>query len=784
MSTRLRNLKQIPWTGGLVTAQDESLIGPDALTQADNMFYSTQGTRRQREGINADWDSLDLNSVATISNSGPSTVRTLVTGSSSSAITADATSNLITWAAHGLTAGTEVIFRTTTTLPAGLSTARSYFVITPLTNTFAVSLTVGGAAIDITDTGTGTHYGYVPGHKWAIGDTINVSGAADSDMNTSTAAVVTAVDSAYKSVVTITSATPAVVTWTAHGLSDDDPVVFSNTGGGLPVAIVAGRTYFVNAIDADTFSIAQAPDGTSINTASTGTGTHSARKALEEIVTYAGASASVSTAYDAGMTLTLGTKVIAELDYWYGSTSAKTHFLMMFTSAGQLWQLNVADGTRTLILDGGTTYTIPTGGIPRAAMCVFENRLIVSCDGATNITKHYMPTALSGSGILSDITNTSGYAATPISSFCQVHLGRLWLNDQGSPDRLHYSESGTYNVWQGAGDSGAMDIGVGDGDPEGITGIAPSFKGTLFAGKRTKIYRISGQYPENFFPEILSSDLGFVAHNAIAAIDQDDLVFASDRGLHSMNAVQQYGSFASSYLSADIQPTVNADWQASRRKFIHIKYLQQYNTVVVGVAESADTDQNNLYMFNIGKKAWFRWPSVSCSSICVVRDTDQQRLFLGQSNGRVAKTFIGTNADVSSSGIESSVTMRLASGLVFPVQDPSIDIAYKKLSVFLKANGSYTITMNFKIDDFSTQALSLASVSGSAVLGSTFVLGTSVLGQTKVSASYTQQVDGLGRGFKISIEQSGANSDLDLLGYQVFFEPSDYSQETRSGDAA
>ncbi len=784
MSTRLRNLKQIPWTGGLVTAQDESLIGPDALTQADNMFYSTQGTRRQREGINSDWDSLDINSVATISNSGPSTVRTLVTGSSSSAITAVAATNLINWTSHGLAAGTEVLFRTTTTLPSPLVATRSYYVITPLADTFAVALTVGGSAVDIADTGTGTHYCYVPGHRFAVGDTVNVSGATDTDMNTTTAAIVTAVDSAYKSTVTITSATPAVVSWTAHGLVDDDPVIFSNTGGALPVAITAGRTYFVNTIDADTFSIAQEPDGTSVNTASIGTGTHSCRKALEEIITYAGSSASVSTAYDAGMTVTLGTKVIAELDYWYGSTSAKTHYLMMFTNSGQLWQLDVDDGDRVLIRDGGTPYTIPTGGIPRASMCVFENRLIVCAEGTSNLTKHYMPSALGGAGILSNITNTSGYATTPVASFCQAHLGRLWLNDQANPDRAHYSESSTYNVWQGAGDSGALDIGVGDGDPEGLTGFAPPFKGVLFVGKRAKIYRISGQYPETFFPELISSDLGFVGHNAIAAVDQDDLVFASDRGLHSMNAVQQYGSFASSYLSSEIQPTVNADWQASRRKYMHIKYLQQYNTVVVGVAEQADSDQNQLYMFNIGKKAWFRWPEVSCTSICVVRDADQQRLFLGQNNGRVARTFTGDNTDVSSAGVNSAVTMLIVSGLIFPEQDPSMDIAYKKLSVFLKASGTYTLTLTFKVDDYSDQALALTSVSSSSTLGETFVLGTSLLGQTRVSASYTQQVDGLGRGFKIRISQTGAASDLDLLGYQVFYEPSSYSQETRNGDSA
>ena len=48
-------------------------------------------------------------------------------------------------------------FSSTTTLPAGLSAATNYYVRDVTTNTFKVSATVDGAAVDITDTGTGVH---------------------------------------------------------------------------------------------------------------------------------------------------------------------------------------------------------------------------------------------------------------------------------------------------------------------------------------------------------------------------------------------------------------------------------------------------------------------------------------------------------------------------------------------------------------------------------------------------------------------------------------------------
>ena len=68
-----------------------------------------------------------------------------------------ATTNIITSNAHGLSEGDCVILTTTATLPAGLSLATNYYVISPTTNTFKLSATPNGSEVDITNTGTGTH---------------------------------------------------------------------------------------------------------------------------------------------------------------------------------------------------------------------------------------------------------------------------------------------------------------------------------------------------------------------------------------------------------------------------------------------------------------------------------------------------------------------------------------------------------------------------------------------------------------------------------------------------
>lgn len=79
------------------------------------------------------------------------------------------------------------------------------------------------------------------------------------------------------SVVTMTIASPGVVTWFtgSHGMTGNEPIVFTTTGA-LPTGITAGATYYVLAagITATTFRIAATPGGTAINTSGTQSGIH------------------------------------------------------------------------------------------------------------------------------------------------------------------------------------------------------------------------------------------------------------------------------------------------------------------------------------------------------------------------------------------------------------------------------------------------------------------------------------------------------------------------------
>lgn len=80
---------------------------------------------------------------------------------------------------------------------------------------------------------------------------------------------------ARSATVTITIASPAVASWTGHGLGAGDPVVFRTTGA-LPSGLTAGTVYYVLAtgLATDSFRVSTTPGGAAVNTSGSQSGAH------------------------------------------------------------------------------------------------------------------------------------------------------------------------------------------------------------------------------------------------------------------------------------------------------------------------------------------------------------------------------------------------------------------------------------------------------------------------------------------------------------------------------
>ncbi|PKV47998.1 hypothetical protein CLU92_5473 [Janthinobacterium sp. 61] len=81
------------------------------------------------------------------------------------------------------------------------------------------------------------------------------------------------------SAVTLSIASPGIVTWVAHGQAAGTPVSFATTGA-LPTGLVAGATYYVLSPAANTFSLSATVGGAAIATTGSQSGVHTASAGL------------------------------------------------------------------------------------------------------------------------------------------------------------------------------------------------------------------------------------------------------------------------------------------------------------------------------------------------------------------------------------------------------------------------------------------------------------------------------------------------------------------------
>jgi hypothetical protein len=186
---------------------------------------------------------------------------------------------------HKQLANYRLIFATTGTLPTGITAGTIYFVReTNLTSTtFEISLTLNGAAVNVTGSGSGDHtaiadgitrttlrenYDYVDLTIFQPSESVGTTGANPIS------------EGPYTNLSSITIAAPAVFTTAApHGLSTGD-VIRLQTTGTLPTGLNESTHYFVSATPSGTtFRVSVTPPGLAsavdVDTSGSQSGTHS-----------------------------------------------------------------------------------------------------------------------------------------------------------------------------------------------------------------------------------------------------------------------------------------------------------------------------------------------------------------------------------------------------------------------------------------------------------------------------------------------------------------------------
>lgn len=468
-------------------------------------------------------------------------------------------------------------------------------------------------------------------------------------------------------------------------------------------------------------------------------------------------------------TITRNYKIIGLHDYWYydSGNNIKQQELIAVSSEGEMYRLDT-DGNRIHIAkDAGATANAVTP-IERCDILTFNNKVIVTLEGDGNLPRFY-------DGMSTD--EWFDLPGAPDGAFMREHLGRIFMNDKADKDYLHFSETFDETIWLGNGDSGALYIGIEDGDPKGITGIAPPFKGLLLISKGEKIVKLVGDAPETFQLVPMTSGLGGVNHKAMVAVDFDDVYFLSRRGFHSAVATDTTGDFEANFLSKKIQNEFNT-WNKDNLDMTQGVYIETLNSIAWAVTEDGQLGPSALWLYNptVNEGEWFRWPDIAAYALSKRLASNEVRMIIGTDDGRILQAQNGTFADNG-----DSYTFRIKTGTIYPDNNPQTVKGFKRFSLLFRQRGRFSFQVIFRVDTQAPQVFTFEQTIDGDDLGTEFVLGESILGSETIMAPVTKQVLGYGRGCTIEVSQTGPESQVELYGYMIEYKDVSLADEVKEG---
>jgi hypothetical protein len=201
----------------------------------------------------------------------------------------------------------------------------------------------------------------------------------------------------------------------------------------------------------------------------------------------------------------------------------------------------------------------------------------------------------------------------PKGNYIAVWNRRLWIVDADNPSVLKGSALGDAEDWASSGGSGTVSMPVGEDEGERITGIYP-FHDMLIIFKRSRTYALIPGSPNvdarQYEIKSLSSTVGCVSIFTAQEV-LNDLVFLSDYGVMSLQAVSSYGDFRKASLSANVPKFLSIDKDSDIFASVVNPEKMQYWIAIPGA--SSDTTNTEVWVMDFrglasGQPvAWTRW---------------------------------------------------------------------------------------------------------------------------------------------------------------------------------
>lgn len=349
---------------------------------------------------------------------------------------------------------------------------------------------------------------------------------------------------------------------------------------------------------------------------------------------------------------------------------------------------------------------------------------------------------------------------------------------KSAPHRIYYSDTDNPEDWVG-GTAGSIDIDLGTDDPIGITAIFPSFHNDLYVAKRRSLYRIketyAGELGSSIFQlEPVNFGIGCVEHNAVVATP-NDIIFPSERGIHTLSVTDKYGDIGSSFTSYPIHELYRDTIDFNKTKNMWGMYSPEMNSYLLAYTRRGRQTNFDILGFNVELQEWFRWQNIDCAAIASYVDSRSQT--------RVAIARESLNIGVFDSDIVTdhgtSYTSYFTTPIIYPLGAPDVSCNFKNVWMFVKPKAQGSMTLNYEIDNKGATSMTVDMTTNVGGVIGTAIIGVGVIGGGGEVKKIRVPIEGEGTAIQFTVTQTPtdatANEGMDVYGYIIEGEYADDS---------
>jgi hypothetical protein len=442
--------------------------------------------------------------------------------------------------------------------------------------------------------------------------------------------------------------------------------------------------------------------------------------------------------------------------------------------------------TKNIFHAGGSIFAVPAGSNLSAATAIKTgmtagetvDHAVLSdryfCANGSQVLQYYDGTTIA------NITTppASGLTGTFTPAIVEVHRWSLWAAGvPGNPSRLFKSvpQDGTdfntnlaaFNVTDGYALAGASQIDVRPDDGTRITELVGDHFGQLIIFKENSIHRLLGATKADYAlpPEGVIDGIGAIRGSMVRA--NNDIYFASTKGIHRLSTVQTYGDNQASYISAPIKEYYDGlDKYAMKQKCQAIHWPEE--SIVIWSFPVAGSGTNNtllVYHYDVNPPAgaWSIWTGVNVASMGIFPYDGTDTLFIGDYSSRIGMCNKANYNDFGSA-YTMEAEILFDAGTIYGKH-------YRTIIFICKTSGSGGISVKARPDsELWTSAITITPNTGGTPLGS-FVLGVDVLADSSAVGQGLVEINRSGRVLRVNFQNGTVNESVSILGFAIEFMP-------------